>query len=118
VTLQRVQARSIEHNSGFEGDDTIVVKFVGDKKFGVAGAAYDSPDSVAERSSPPRQSWLGAHSTPALRSLVEIRVAVGPPSLIRYNNLRAVDSRDPCLLTCNALRCNALQVERSYDGAS
>jgi hypothetical protein len=68
--------------------------FVGDKKFGGAGAAYDSPDSVAERSSPPRQSWLSAHSTPALRSLVEIRVAVGPPSLIRYNNLPAVDSRD------------------------
>jgi hypothetical protein len=111
VTLQRVQARSIEHNSGFEDDDTIVVKFVG-------GTAYDSPDSVAERSSPPRQSWLGAHSTPALRSLVEIRVALGPPSLIRYNNLRAADSRDPCLLTCNALRCNALQVEKSYDGAS
>ena len=25
-----------------------------------------------------------------LRSLVEVRVVVGPPSLIRYNNLRAV----------------------------
>jgi hypothetical protein len=49
---------------------------------------------------------------------VEIRVAVGPPSLIRYNNLPAVDSRDLCLLICNALRCNALQVEKSYDGAS
>ena len=49
---------------------------------------------------------------------MEIRVAVGPPSRTRYNNLRAVDSRDPCLLTCNALRCNALQVEKSDDGAS
>jgi hypothetical protein len=49
---------------------------------------------------------------------VEIRVAVGSPSLIRYNNLRAVDSRDPCLLTCNALRCHALQVDKSYDAAS
>ena len=49
---------------------------------------------------------------------MEIPVAVGPPSLIRYNHLRAADGRDLCLLTSNALRCNALQVEKSYDGAS
>jgi hypothetical protein len=42
-----------------------------------------------------------------------------PPSLRpRRSALRAWDSRDPCLLACNALRCNALQMEKSYGGAS